>query len=64
MPIQFIPFTDRLEVRGPGGLYGRLRVDQPGKAQPDARSPVLAAALALPDKPGSARRRHVAVKRW
>lgn len=45
MPIQLLVFEDRLEVRSPGGLYGRLRVDQLGKVQPDTRNPVLAVAL-------------------
>ena len=34
-----------MEIRNPGGLYGRIRVDQLGKVQPDTRNPVLAAAL-------------------
>lgn len=45
MPIQIRMFEDRLEIRNPGGIYGRLRVDQLGKVQPDTRNPVLAAAL-------------------
>lgn len=45
MPIQIRMFEDRLEVRSPGGIYGRLRVNQLGKVQPDTRNPVLAAAL-------------------
>ena len=45
MPIQLLIFEDRLEVRSPGGLYGRLRVDQLGKVQPDTRNPVLAVAM-------------------
>lgn len=45
MPIQLLVFKDRLEVRSPGGLYGRLRVDQLGKVQPDTRNPVLAVAM-------------------
>lgn len=45
MPIQLLLFEDRLEVRSPGGLYGRLRVDQLGKVQPDTRNPVLAVAM-------------------
>ena len=31
--------------RGAGGLYGRLRVDQLGKTQPDTRNPVLVTAM-------------------
>lgn len=45
MPIQLTLFSDRMEVRNPGGLYGRLRIDQLGKAQPDTRNPALATAL-------------------
>jgi ATP-dependent DNA helicase RecG len=45
MPIQLLMFEDRMEIRNPGGIYGRLRVDQLGKVQPDTRNPVLAAAL-------------------
>lgn len=45
MPIQIIMFEDRIEIRNPGGIYGRIRVDQLGKVQPDTRNPVLASEL-------------------
>ena len=45
MPIQILMYPDRIEIRNPGGIYGRLRVDQLGKMQPDTRNPVLATAL-------------------
>ena len=45
MPIQLTMYNDRLEVKNPGGLYGRLTVDQLGKVQPDTRNPVLATAM-------------------
>ena len=45
MPIQLLLFEDRFEVRSPGGLYGRLRIDQLGKVQPDTRNPGLAVAM-------------------
>ena len=45
MPIQMLFFDDRLEIRNPGGIYGRLSVDQLGQVQPDTRNPVLATAL-------------------
>lgn len=45
MPIQIIMFEDRLEIHNPGGLYGRINVDQLGKVQADTRNPVLASAL-------------------
>lgn len=45
MPIQIIMFDDRIEIHNPGGIYGRIKVDQLGKVQPDTRNPVLATAL-------------------
>ena len=47
MPIQVVMYEDRLEIRNPGGIYGRLRVDQLGKVQSDTRNPVLASALEI-----------------
>lgn len=45
MPIQILIFEDRLEITNPGGIYGRIKLDQLGKVQPDTRNPVLAGAL-------------------
>lgn len=45
MPIQLILFDDRMEIRNPGGIYGRITVDQLGKVQPDTRNPVIASIL-------------------
>ena len=45
MPIQIVMYDDRMEIRSPGGIYGRIRVDQLGKVQPDTRNPVLASGL-------------------
>lgn len=45
MPIQLTVYNNRLEVKNPGGLYGRLTLDQLGKVQPDTRNPVLATAM-------------------
>lgn len=45
MPIQLIMYTDRMEVINPGGLYGRLTIDQLGNVQPDTRNPVLVTAM-------------------
>ena len=45
MPIQIIMYTDRIEISNHGGLYGRLRIDQLGKTQPDTRNPVLVTAM-------------------
>ena len=47
MPIQIRMYEDRLEIHSPGGIYGRFRVDQLGKLQPDTRNSVLAAALEM-----------------
>lgn len=41
-PIQINFFTDRLEIHSPGGLYGRMTVEQLGKARTDLRNPTLA----------------------
>lgn len=41
-PVQIDFFTDRLEIRSPGGLYGRMTVEQLGKAHSDLRNPALA----------------------
>ena len=45
MPVQLTMFYDRVEIRSPGGLYGRLTVDQLGKIQPDTRNPALINAM-------------------
>lgn len=45
MPIEVVMYKDRVEIRNPGGLYGRLTVDKLGKVQPDTRNPVLARAM-------------------
>ena len=41
-PIQLIFYSDRLEVHSPGGLYGRMTVEELGHARPDLRNPMLA----------------------
>ena len=41
-PIQIDFFSDRLEIHSPGGLYGRMTVEDLGKARPDLRNPALA----------------------
>ena len=45
MPIRLTMYADRLEVSNPGGLYGRLTVDQLGHVQPDTRNPVMVTAM-------------------
>lgn len=41
-PIQINFFTDRLEIHSPGGLYGRMTVEDLGRSRPDLRNPALA----------------------
>ena len=48
-PIRIEMYPDRLEVSNPGGLYGRLTLDEPGKVKADVRNPFLAAALEILD---------------
>lgn len=45
MPIQLTMYADRVEIKNPGGLYGRLTIDQLGQAQPDTRNPFLVTAM-------------------
>ena len=45
MPIQIRMYPDRIEMHNPGGIYGRIRIDQLGRMQPDTRNPVLATAM-------------------
>lgn len=45
MPIQLQIFPNKIVVTNPGGLYGRLSLDQLGQMQADTRNPVLATAL-------------------
>ena len=47
MPIEITLYPNRLEVKNPGGLYGRLTVSQLGKTIPDTRNPHLVNALEL-----------------
>ncbi len=42
-PIQIDFFSDRLEIHSPGGLYGRMTIEDLGYARPDLRNPALAA---------------------
>lgn len=38
-------YADRLVISSPGGLYGRLTVDDLGKVRPDTRNPVIATVM-------------------
>lgn len=44
-PIRIIIFSDRIEIENPGGLYGRLTLDNLGKTGGDTRNPYIAGAL-------------------
>lgn len=44
-PIRVILYQDRLEVENPGGLYGRITLDDLGKVAADTRNPFLAGGL-------------------
>lgn len=44
-PIRVILYDDRLEVENPGGLYGRITIDELGKVSADTRNPFIAGAL-------------------
>ena len=46
-PITIRMFSDRLEIENPGGLYGRMTLDQLGKVSADTRNPFLAGALEI-----------------
>lgn len=41
-PVQVNFFSDRIEIHSPGGLYGRMTVEELGYARPDLRNPALA----------------------
>ena len=44
-PIRIVIYKDRLEVENPGGLYGRLTVNDLGKVPADTRNPFIAGNL-------------------
>lgn len=46
-PVRLVMYEDRLELENPGGLYGRITVDELGKAAADTRNPYLAGALEI-----------------
>ncbi len=46
-PISIRRFSDRLEIENPGGLYGRMTIDQLGKMSADTRNPFIANAMEI-----------------
>lgn len=46
-PIRVVLYADRLEVENPGGLYGRLTIDDLGNIPGDTRNPFLAGNLEI-----------------
>lgn len=46
-PIRIVLYKDRLEVENPGGLYGRLSINDLGKMPADTRNPFLAGNLEI-----------------
>ena len=45
LPIRVVIYNDRLVVENPGGLYGRLTVNDLGKMPADTRNPFIAGNL-------------------
>ncbi|MBP3360518.1 MAG: putative DNA binding domain-containing protein [Clostridia bacterium] len=46
-PIRIIMYKNRIEVENPGGLYGRLTINDLGKGPADTRNPFLAGNLEI-----------------
>ncbi len=46
-PITVYFYKDRVEITNPGGLYGRLSVEDLGKVMPDTRNPNIAKIMEL-----------------
>ncbi|NQT60168.1 MAG: putative DNA binding domain-containing protein [Bacteroidetes bacterium] len=46
-PVRLIMYEDRLVLENPGGLYGRITVDDLGKVSADTRNPYIAGALEI-----------------
>lgn len=46
-PITVRMFTNRIEIENPGGLYGRMTLDQLGKISADTRNPFIAGAMEI-----------------
>lgn len=46
-PITLRLFSDRLEIENPGGLYGRMTLDQLGRMSADTRNPFIALGMEM-----------------
>ena len=46
-PIRIMMYNDRIEVENPGGLYGRIKINELGKEAADTRNPFIAGALEI-----------------
>lgn len=46
-PIHIEMYPDRIEISNPGGLYGRLTLDELGKTKGDVRNPFIAEAMEI-----------------
>ncbi|MGD9569100.1 MAG: ATP-binding protein [Sedimentibacter sp.] len=46
-PVRLVMYDDRLELENPGGLYGRITLDDLGKVSADTRNPYIAGALEI-----------------
>lgn len=47
VPIRIEMYRDRMEIKSPGGLYGRISIDSLGKVRPETRNSTLANILEL-----------------
>ena len=47
VPIRIEMYRDRMEIKSPGGLYGKISIDSLGKVKPETRNATLANILEL-----------------
>ena len=45
VPIRIEMYRDRMEIKSPGGLYGKISIDSLGKVKPETRNATLANIL-------------------